>query len=658
VKRPQLIGAALLLAATLHAAHGQTPSEPPPPDSGTVLFSRGTDSATPTPPAEPDAPILLGKDDPLAVTETERTALTFTGYDLDAHLTPASSSLAMRAGLVIRNSSASPLSRVALQISSTLRWEAVSLAGHALPVVSRLVETDADHTGAMNEAVVTLPQPLAPGVTLNLVALYSGTIALSTDRLDRTGAPPSEARAADWDTISADGSFLRGFGYVLWYPVSVPPLFFRDADRLFQTIGATKLRETSASVRLRLAVEYQGESPDAAFFCGRRETLKAISDNPNAPAADSPGVATANFAPETLGFRTPDLFITTRPPVQAGTTSNPDLLSAVTTQDSAVAAYSAAASEVEPLLTDWFGAHAQSPLYLIDHSGQPFEDDTLLIRPLTPNDPATVAAALAHSLTHAWIHSSHPWIDEGLAEFSRLLWLERTHGHEAAIAGLQDSYPSLARAEGASGPEAADEHAAPAQSSSSGDASTATRAPSPAGVSLIEATGEVFYRTKAAAVWWMLRGIVGDQALKQSLQSYRSDQRGDHDPQAFERTLEKFSHKDLRWFFNGWVYQDRGLPRLSIVNVTPSELKGRTGVADGWLIAIEVRNDGDAIADVPVTLRSASSTQTERLRIAGHSSASTRIVFAGTPEQVIVNDGSVPESGSAFHTRQLTLAAH
>jgi hypothetical protein len=605
--------------------------------------------------------MLLGKDDPLAVTEAERTALTFTGYDLDAHLTPASSSLAMRAGLVVRNDSASPLTRVVLQISSTLRWEAVSLAGHALPSVSRLLETDADHTGAMNEAVITLPQPLAPGATLNLVALYSGTIAVSTERLDRTGAPAGEARAADWDTIGADGTFLRGFGYVLWYPVSAPPLFFRDGDRLFQTVGATRLREKTAVVRLRLAIEYQGEPPDAAFFCGRRETLKAITDNPNAPAAESPGVATANFASAALGFRTPDLFITARQPVQAGTSSNPDLLSAVTTQDSAVAAYSAAATEVEPLLADWFGAHVQSPLYLIDHPGQPFEDETLLIRPLASNDPATVAAALAHSLTHAWIHSSHPWIDEGLAEFSRLLWLERTHGHEAVIAALQDSYRSLARAEAATAPDAADESAAPAQSSSSsssGDASTATRAASPAGASLIEATGEVFYRTKAAAVWWMLRGIAGDQALKQSLQAYRSEARGDHDPQTLERTLEKFSHKDLRWIFNDWVYQDRGLPRLSIVKVTPSELKGRTGVPDGWLIAIEVRNDGDAIADVPVTLLSASSTQTERLRIAGHSSASTRIVFAGTPEQVIVNDGSIPESGPAPHSRQLTLTAH
>ena len=35
------------------------------------------------------------------------------------------------------------------------------------------------------------------------------------------------------------------------------------------------------------------------------------------------------------------------------------------------------------------------------------------------------------------------------------------------------------------------------------------------------ASDEVYYRTKAAAVLWMLRSIVGDAALGQALQSYR-----------------------------------------------------------------------------------------------------------------------------------------
>jgi len=651
--RPISFAAPLLIGFA--AAIAQTTEPPPQPaDSGKVLFSRGSDSALSAEQTILAAPAPLEQDDPLHVTDAERGALAFTSYDLDAHLTPASSSIAMRASFGVRNDGPSALSRVILQISSSLRWQAVSASGRTLPLVSRLVETDADHTGSMDEAVVTLPQPLAPGATLNLTALYSGTIALSAARLERTGAPPSQARAADWDVISPDGIFLRGFGYVLWYPVAAPPLMFRDGDRLFQVIGKTRLREASAPVRLRLAVEYRGEPPDAAFFCGERESLKAISDNPDQAAAESPGIAVAQFATKPLGFRTPDLFITADPAIDAESPSDPGVLSGVTMRESALASYSAAAAQVAPMMRQWFGGHSESPLYLIDHAGQPFEDDTLVIRPLAGAAAEDISTALAHSLTHAWIYSAHPWINEGLAEFSRLLWLERTSGHEAALAAIQEAYSNLARAEAA---PPSDPAQTPASITSSSSSSSSEDALVSGRESLIDATSEVIYRTKAAAVWWMLRSIVGDQALQQALQAYRSDPHVDSDPEGVERTLEKFSHKDLRWFFNDWVYRDRGLPHLSIASVAPSELKGRTGVPDGWLIAIEVRNDGDAVADVPVRVLSAASTQVERLRIPGHTSASTRIVFPGTPEEVIVNDGSVPESGPTTHTRKLALAA-
>ena len=163
-----------------------------------------------------------------------------------------------------------------------------------------------------------------------------------------------------------------------------------------------------------------------------------------------------------------------------------------------------------------------------------------------------------------------------------MLWTERTAGRAAALAELQDAARSLALAE----PELPD--------------STL----SPAGTSLATATTDVFYRTKAAAVWWMLRSIVGDDALKQALQTYRLDPRLDLDPIGLQRTLENSSHKDLRWFFDDWVYRDRGLPDLSIVSVTPSQLTSRTGLPAGWLVAVEVRNDGFAAAEVPVTVRS------------------------------------------------------
>jgi len=661
-----------------------TPPEPAPP-SGTVIFSRDL-AHDPVAPADAQTPTAaeLKEDDALGVTDAERSALTFTAYDLDAHLTPASAGISVRAGLTVRNDGAAPLSRLVLQISSSMHWDAfssVTLATSTAPTSSsRLdfkahrVATDADHTGWMQEAVIPLPQPLAPGASMALTALYSGAIPQSAERLERIGAPANQALDADWDAIAGSdplvpggGVALRGFGDVLWYPVSAVPVFLGDGAKLFQAVGRTKLRESAATARLRLAIEYTGDPPNAAFFCGRREHLTALSDNPDVPVAEAPGIATAVFDAQPLGFRTPSLFVTDHPstPVDASPNqTDVGEIAAVTDHYDALPAYSAATALVEPLLADWFGARPLGTLNLLDHPGQPFEDDTLLVRPLRIEDPNQLAPSLAHSLTHAWIHSQYAWIDEGLAQFAGLLWTERTKGRAAALDQLQDDARTLALAEpAASDPDAAASGGNGSSSSSSSNPSSPQDAN--AGESLVEASSDIYYRTKAAAVWWMLRGITGDDVLKQALQAYRLDPKLDRDPEGFEQTLEKISHKDLRWFFDDWVYRDRGLPDLTIVNVTPRELDARNGQPAGWLISVEVRNDGDAEAEVPFTVRSApgqgagavaaSATETQRLRIPGHSSLSRRIVFSGLPDSVEVNDGSVPETRASIHTRQLVL---
>ena len=657
--------------STPTAANPADSVEPAPPH-GKVLFSRDTSTPPDTQPTEPQPTSAPTHTDTLAVTDAERSALTFTAYDLDVHLAPAYAGISVRAGLTVRNDSAAPLTRLILQISSSLHWDALSapnLTGSStpLPFVARLIDTDADHTGKMNEAVVTLSQPLAHGASLSLIALYSGAVPPSAVRLERIGAPGDQALSADWDSIAdtnpdsqTGGTALRGFGNVLWFPVSAPPVFLGDGAKLFQAVGRARLRQSAATVRLRLAVEYTGDPPDAAFFCGRRQALTAISDNANLPAAVSPGIATALFDPQPLGLRPLSLFVTDRPPSQAGTPANPVLIAAVTSHYDALPDYSAAAALVEPLLTGWLGTQPSTSLNLLDHPGQPFEDGALLVLPMRAADPATLAPSFAHSLTHLWVQSNYPWIDEGLAQFFGLLWTERASGRAAALTELQDAARSLALIE----PEDPDAAGCPIHDGSivmggvEPGTSPECASVSQAGDSLANATGEVFYRTKAAAVWWMLRDIVGDDALKQALQAYRKAPTLDRDPAGLERTLEKFSHKDLRWFFDDWVYRDRGLPDLSIVNVTPSRLTSREGLPAGWLVAVEVRNEGYAATEVPITLSSATASDTHRLRIPGRSSASTRFVFPGKPEQVEVNDGSVPETQTSLHTRQLVLPSH
>ncbi|WP_263366391.1 M1 family aminopeptidase [Edaphobacter bradus] len=608
------------------------PGPAPPP--GTVLFNRNINQEqTPQPPAQQPAP----EKELVTPTDAERASLTFTAYDLALHISPATSHLAAHAQFTVKNTGPSPLPRLALQLSSTLHWESVTLrtAGSTQPLTfaEHPLDTDADHTGQATEAVITLPQPLAPGTTLDLTAIYSGEIPFSAERLERIGAPLDKAAAADWDAITPSLTALRGFGNVLWYPTASPSILLGDGAKLFQALGQAKLRQSPATISLRLTVEYTGEAPAAAWFCGRREVFHTIPENPGTSVTDTPGLATAEFSPRTLGFRIPSLFIV---PTDATATDNM-LLSAITQQPNVLPSYNAGLQLVRPLLSDWLGPNPLEPLILLDHPGQPFEDNALLVAPMHAADAASLAPLLAHSLTHAWFYSSHPWLNEGVAQFMTLLWVERNQGRNAALAQLHQQVNTLALAE----PQI-----------------TGTSDPATTGQSLIEAHDETTYcGTKSAAVLWMLRSLTGDAALKHALALYRDtaarSPKEDADSHAFQRTLEQASGRDLGWFFDDWVYRDRGLPDLSILNVTPRDLS--TGGKTSWLVSVEVHNDGYAAAEVPITVRSGTLTKTEFLRLPGRATASTRVLFEGIPAEVIVNDGTIPEQTTPTHTRKLTL---
>jgi hypothetical protein len=676
---------------SLIAQEPASPPAAPPPPKGTVIFEReakptaeGDTTAAPAEQAAPDAnaapegesssqaessssqpealsnqPQALQRTMPpdaaVTVTDEERDAITFTAYDLELHLVPAVSGIEAHANFTVRNDGKVALKQVAVQVSSSLAWDSlrVRAGGTAAGTfVQHRLDTDADHTGVAREAVLTLAQPLAPGASLDLTAIYSGSIGVSAQRLERIGAPADQAEKADWDTISPELTGLRGYGNVMWYPVAGAPVFLGDGAKLFDAVGRTRLRQQSATVRLRLTVEYKGDAPDAVYFCGRRELFTAVSETSNLPVAAGQGVATAEFAPRLLGFRAPSLFITDR----AATTTDGALLRAVTDQAGVLDQYAAAAAKAQPLLMDWLGDNPIGPLDVIDHDGQPFEDGAFLVTPLRAAPMETLTPVLVHTLAHAWFASSHVWLDEGVAQFLSLLWVETNDGRAAGLARLQASYAPLALAEpDFSAAAAAGNKGAGAAGVAAVAGSASGDAAQPRGQSLIDASSEIYYRTKAAAVLWMLRSITSDEALKQALQQYRHSHAADATAEGFEQVLEQTSHKDLKWFFDDWVYRDRGLPDLSIAYVAPRPEVDRSGKTTGWLVAIDVRNDGDAVAEVPVTVRSAKLTITERLRIPGRSNAATRITFQDTPEEVIVNDGTVPEVRESTHTKQVVV---
>jgi hypothetical protein len=652
-----LIILAATFACTLAAQTQLTPPTPPPDQpQGKVIFSRSTGENGQTTQSAPlAAPPAIPVVAVSSIQDADRQAVTFTAFDLDLHLRPDAQHIAVRALLTLRNDANSPLTRIPLQISSSLNWQSIRLkdsaasAAKELPFFVANINSDADHTGQLHEAAIPLPQPLAPGQSLQLDVTYSGLIAPSAQRLLAVGAPPAAASHSDWDQIGPAFTGLRGFGNVVWYPVSSLPVLLGDGARLFDQMGEQKLRLSGAQFRLRLAIEFpHGKAPTIALVNGFPLPLTVTEPSSSLDQnQEVASVATADTGSTILGFEAPSLFIATRTPHPGAN------LTAFTLPDNNVSidAWTAAAETVTPFLQSWLGHQPRSKLTLLDlpdPDDAPFETGALLAASLGDSGPQAkpdaLAAVLVHALTHAWLlapNSPHPppaWLNEGVAAFIGSLWVEKLHGREAALGSLESGRAALAL----------DEPESPGQSS---------------GQPLPLAISPVYYRTKAAFVLWMLRDIDGPQALSAALRDYGAyaapaiESAKPSAAASFQKILEAASSQpDLAWFFADWVDADKGLPDLGINGVFPA------AVADGnWLVAVEVANNGYAQAEVPVTVRSGLGNEarsvTQRVRIPARGKLTERILIQGKPLEVQLNDGTVPESQSTVHITKLDQPA-
>src|SRR5216684_9344777 len=151
----------------------------------------------------------------------DREAFTFTSYDLNVRVEPEQQRLGVRGKITLRNDSAAPQKIAVLQISSSLDWRSIRAGGKPLQFISQPYASDIDHTGALSEAIVTLPQAVPPKGTIELDIGYEGTIPLDATRLTRIGVPEELAKHSDWDQIGRSFTGVRGIGYVAWYPVAI-----------------------------------------------------------------------------------------------------------------------------------------------------------------------------------------------------------------------------------------------------------------------------------------------------------------------------------------------------------------------------------------------------------------------------------------------------
>jgi hypothetical protein len=554
----------------------------------------------------------------------DREAFSITSYDLALQIDPPQHRLGARGKITLRNDSASPQKIAVLQISSSLDWRSITLASagedKALQYLTQTYTSDIDHTGALSEAIVTLPQPVAPHGTVELNVAYEGVVVLDATRLIRIGAPDDVAESSDWDQIDEKFTALRGAGYVAWYPIMTESANLSEENELAEVLARWKARAAGSRMHLKITVDPSGSVADD------RMLWTMFFDGVPCAASGSEHSAAECLA-QNLRLDVPSLVIADYKVLE-----RPDVeVRFLTGHEAAAARFADDTEKAAPLVAEWFGKqHEKAQVAdLPNPNAAPFESGALLMTPLTNSDSKLAGLAAAHQLTHASFLSFRPWIEEGLAHFAQALYLEHEKNRQAAL-----DYMGLHRS-------AFMQLEKPA---------TVPRSNDEAAHSLINTTDEELYRSKAMCVWWMLRDMVGDAALKKAIAAYRPEE--DKEPSYVQRLIAAQTQRDLEWFFDDWVYRDRGLPDFKVESAFP-----RKTLTNTFIVSVTVDNLGTAGAEVPVIVKTAGADVVRRLEVRAKSKATLRIETPSAPVEVVVNDGSVPESDLTNNVFKVEAAA-
>jgi hypothetical protein len=567
--------------------------------------------------------VLIGLWAALPAAALDRSAFAFTRYDLHVTVDPHQHGLAVEGSIELRNRSQEPQREAVLQISSSLHWLSILADGEEVEWLQQGYTSDIDHTGALTEAIVKLAKPLAPGAVVRLNVRYSGTVAKDGTRLERIGAPAETALRSDWDEISDNFTALRGVGFVVWYPVSMEAANLERGNELFETLRDWRERNAGSTLRIQVTRAPQADEDGAKFLF--------VTNSPEAkPAAE----ITAEYRDAE-----PVLVLLADPAV---TDDRPRVSAYYTTPHTEFARdYMTAAEHVIPDLEPWFGTpHSKVVLVeLTDPNALPYDAGAYYFAPMRQVQPGGAEVALARPVVHAMVESPRPWIREGLTAFAQALVREHQSGRRAALAYMGQFSAALQVAE-------AQSQAQPAAGAKNAQGDGAKSAPDKlpgltpiAPQPLITTADEVFFRTKAAYVWWMLRDKVGDRTLQAAIAHYRAAD--DHDTGVMQRLIEAQlgPGHSLEAFFDDWVYRDKGLPLLKL-----DSLNARRTLGDQTVTAVTMENQGGVMCEVPVAVRSKNGENASRVEIPAHGKAIVRLSLESDPVEIELNDGSVPEA--------------
>jgi len=534
----------------------------------------------------------------------DRDAFTFTNYDLNIRVEPEQQRLAVRGKITLRNDSAVPQKHLVLQVSSTLEWRSIQLDGKTVQFVTHQYTSDIDHTGALSEAVVNLPQEVSPKGSVELQVGYEGVLPRDATRFTRIGLPEDKAKHSDWDQISRAFTAVRGIGYVAWYPVAAEAANLSEGNGVEQIVGRWQAREASST----MVVQVECTCSQQIFFSGMAN-----------PRQKEAGVNTAGFSLTGPGIDVPTFIIADYQKLMPKQFLTIYYSSG---QEDPAKEYAEVASQIDPIVPAGGELASLQILALPDPDAATFVSRGMLLTPLKPALTNEAELSMVYALARQTLRSPRPWIQDGLAHYAQVAFIEKQQGRQTALNYLEAHFAALL-------PETGTDKTA---------ADKSVRA-------LVEAPDDLYLQAKAMYVWWMLHEMVGD-ALPEALNSYRASD--DTNPAYLQRLVEKAAHRDLQWFFDDWVYHDRGLPDFRVDSVFSSPLE-----KGGFLVTVTVENLGNTGAEVPVILKIEGSQLRKVLEVHARSKASVRIEAASVPVEATVNDGSVPESNLDNNTYKI-----
>ena len=166
----------------------------------------------------------------------------------------------------------------------------------------------------------------------------------------------------------------------------------------------------------------------------------------------------------------------------------------------------------------------------------------------------SIEETIAHEIAHQWFGDmaseksfAHLWLSEGFASYMTDIYIEKKYGREAFTEQLQKEREDVI--------------------------DFARRSKSP----VVDSTANLMsllngnsYQ-KGAWVLHMLRNEVGDSTFHQIIQTYYNTYKGGNaETRDFEAVAERVSGKDLKWFFDQWLYRP-GIPRLLIKKTLTEE---------------------------------------------------------------------------------------